>query len=81
MIQTVSKDLAMSRKTAPVSLFSPKFLVILSMRRANCKDVLCLGLNPNCSSHIRPRSLTSCKILASRMFSNCIPIASKGLMG
>ena len=29
----VSKALATSRKTVPVSLFSPKFLVILSMRR------------------------------------------------
>jgi hypothetical protein len=28
-------------KTAPVSLFSPKFLVILSTRRATCKGVLC----------------------------------------
>jgi len=29
-MQTVSKALATSRKTAPVSLFSPKFLAILS---------------------------------------------------
>ena len=67
-MQTVSKALATSRKTAPVSLFSPKFLVILSTRRASCKDELCLGLNPNCSCRISPFSLTACEILASRIF-------------
>jgi hypothetical protein len=30
----------MSRNTAPVSLFSPKFRVTLAKRRANCRDVL-----------------------------------------
>jgi hypothetical protein len=60
---------------------SPKFLVILSTRRASCKDVLCLGLYPNCWSRIRPRSLISCKILASRIFSNSLPIKSNRLMG
>jgi len=69
-IQTVSKALATSRKTAPVSLFSPKFLVILSTKWGSCKDVLCLGLKPSCSSHISPRWLTSCKILADGTFSN-----------
>jgi len=76
-IQTVSKALATSRKTAPVSLFSPKFLVILSTRRASCKDVLWLGLNQHCSSRISLRSLTSCKILANRIFSNILQILSK----
>jgi len=35
---------------------SPKFLVILSTRRASCKDVLCMGLNPTArlaSVHVR----------------------------
>jgi hypothetical protein len=32
-------------------LLSPKFLIILSRRRASCKDVLCLGLNPNSLHH------------------------------
>ena len=80
-MQTVSKALATSRKTAPVSFFSPKFLAILSTRRASCKDVLCLVLNPNCSSPIRPRSLNSCKFLANRIFSNNLPIVFKRLMG
>jgi hypothetical protein len=68
-------------KTAPVSLFSPKFLVILSTRRASCNDVLCLGLKPNCSSRISPRSLTSCKILANRIFSKSLPNVFKRLIG
>ena len=80
-IQTVSKTLATSRKTAPVSLFSPKFLVILSTRRASCNDVLCLGLNPNCSSSVSPRSFTTCKILVSSIFSNNLPIVSTRLIG
>jgi len=46
-IQTVSKALVTSRNTALISLFAPKFLLILSTRRASCKDVLCLDLNPN----------------------------------
>jgi hypothetical protein len=45
----VWKTLVTSRKTAPVSLFSPKFRVILSTRRVYCKYMLCLGLYPNCS--------------------------------
>jgi hypothetical protein len=64
-----TKGFGTSRKTASVSLFSPKCLVILWAGRASCKDVLCLGRNPNCSSHISPRSLTSCKILPNRIFS------------
>jgi len=73
--------LATSRKTSPVSLFSPNFLVILSTRWASCKDVLCLDLNPNCSSRINPRSLTSCKILSNRIFSNSLPIVSNKIAG
>jgi hypothetical protein len=53
-----------------VRLFSLKFLVILSTRRASCSDVLCVGLNPNCSSRISPRTFTSCKILVDGIFSN-----------
>jgi len=45
------------------------------------KDVLCLGLNPNCLSRSRPRSFATCKILASRVFSNTFPIVPKRLMG
>jgi hypothetical protein len=45
-IQTVSKVFATSRRIAPVSFLSPKFLAILSTRLASSKDVLCLGLNP-----------------------------------
>jgi len=44
-IQMASKALATSRKTATVSLFSANFLIILSTRRVNCKDVLCLDRN------------------------------------
>ena len=77
----VSKALATSRKTAPASFFSTKFLVILSTSPASCKDVLCLYLYPNCSSHISPCSCTTCKILASRIFSNNLTIVSKRLMG
>jgi len=65
----------------PVSLYSPKFLVILSTRRASCKDVLFLGLNPSCSPRISSRSFTRCKILASRIFSNNLAFVSKRLMG
>ena len=32
-------------------------------------DFLCLGLNPNCSSRIKPRSPASYKILANRILS------------
>ena len=71
----------MSRKNAPVSLFSPNFLVILSTRRANCKDELCLGLNPNYSSRSSPRSVITCKILVNMIFSNSLPFVSKRLMG
>ena len=78
---TLSKTLATSRKTAPVSLFSQMFQVILSKRPANCKDVLCLGRNPNCSSRISSQSLTSYKILVSRIFSNILSIVSKRLLG
>jgi hypothetical protein len=58
-----------------------QFLVFLSTRRASCKEVLCLGLNPNCSSRISPHSLTSCKILANRIFSKSLAIVYKRLMG
>jgi len=60
-----------------LAFFSPKFLVILSTRWASCRDVLCLGLNPNCPSRISPRSLTSCKIQANWIFSNILAIVSK----
>jgi hypothetical protein len=36
----VSKALATSRKTAPVNLFSSKFLETLSTRRVRCSAVL-----------------------------------------
>ena len=65
----------------PVNFFTPKFLVILSTRRASCKYVLCLGLNPNCSSSTKPLSINTCKILAWRIYSNSLPIMSKRLMG
>jgi len=80
-MQTVSKALATSRKTAPASLFSPKFLVILSTRRASCKEVLCLGRSPNCSFRSSPLTSTSCKILDNRIISNSLTIVSKRLMG
>jgi len=41
--------------------------LILSMRRASCKDVLCMGPNPNCSSPARLRSLTSFRIRLNKM--------------
>jgi len=69
------------QETAPVNLLPQKFLVIRSTRRANCKDVLCLGRNPNCSSLSCPRSPTSYKIVESRIFSNHLPIVSMSLMG
>jgi hypothetical protein len=68
-------------KTGPVSPFKPKFLVILSTKWASCNDVLHLDLNPNCSSRISPRSFTTCKIIAIRIFSNNLPIVSKRLLG
>ena len=64
----MSDALGTSRKTASVSRFSPKFLITLSNRRANCRDVLCLSLKPNCSSRSSSRPLTSFKILLSRIF-------------
>ena len=67
-MQTVSKTLATSRKTAPLSLYSSKFLVIRSTRRVSCSDVLCLSLNPNCSTRQSRRSFTTCKILTKRIF-------------
>ena len=69
------------KETAPVSLFSPKFLVILSTRRSSCKDVLCLGLKPNSLSRISPRSFTTYNILANTIFLNSLTIVSKRLMG
>jgi hypothetical protein len=52
------------------------FLVFLFMRRASCKDVLCLGQSPNCLSRNSPRSLTSFRIPFNRIFSkeftNCV---------
>ena len=47
---------------------------------ASCKDLLCRNLNPNCSSRISLRSLTSCNIPANRIFSNNLPIVSKRQM-
>ena len=49
-------------------LFLPKILVIVSTRRANCRDVLCSGRNQNCSISNSPRTFTSCKILVNRIF-------------
>ena len=46
----------------------------------NCKDVLCLGLNPKCLSRISPHSLTTCKIVANRIFSNSLSIVSQRIM-
>ena len=43
--------------------------------------VLCLGRNSNCSSLSNRRSLTSCNILVSRIFSNNLPIVSNRLIG
>jgi len=65
----------------PDSLFSLNFLVILSTRRTSCEEVLCLDPNLNYSSRIRPRPLTSCKILTNRMFWNILPIVCKILLG
>jgi len=76
----VSKTLATSRRTEPVSVFSPKLLVILSMRQASGKNVLCLGLSLNCSSRISSRSFTTCKILTSMIFSNNLPVVIRRLM-
>jgi hypothetical protein len=45
---TVSKASATSSKTAPVSLFSSRFLLTLSRRRAGYNDMPCLGRDPNC---------------------------------
>ena len=77
----MSKAFAVSRNAAPLSRISPKFLAILSTRLASCSDVLCFGLNPKCSSRSSPRLLTSFRILASRFFSNNLPIVSSRLMG
>jgi hypothetical protein len=65
-----------SRKTVPV-----KFLLTLSTRRDSCSVVLCLGRNPNCSSHSNPRSFTSRRTLSSRIFSKSLPTVSSRLMG
>jgi hypothetical protein len=51
------------------------------MRRAIWRVVLCLGLNPNCSSRSSPRPLTSLKILLSKIFSNSLPMVSSRLIG
>jgi hypothetical protein len=56
------------RKTAPVSLVSSKYLETLSTRQVSCSTVLCLGLNPNCSSRSNPCPLTSWRILDSRLW-------------
>jgi hypothetical protein len=52
----------------------------LSSRRPSCSDVLCLGRNPKCSSRSKPRSFTSLRILASRIFSKSLPTVSSRLM-
>jgi hypothetical protein len=77
----VSKALATSRKTAPLSLFSLMSMEILSTRRVSYSAVLCLGLKPNCSLRSSPRSLTSLRILQRRISSNNLPIVPKRLMG
>jgi hypothetical protein len=59
----------------------PEVPSYFSKMRASCMDMLCLSLNPNWSSRISPRSLTSCKILSNRNFSNSLPVVSKRLMG
>jgi hypothetical protein len=41
--QTVTNALATSRNTAPVSLFSSKFLKILSTRRVSCRGEMNAG--------------------------------------
>jgi hypothetical protein len=66
---TASKALATSKKNAPVSRLSSKFLLTLLTRRVSCSVVLCLGRNPNCSSRSSPRSFTSRMTLLSRIFS------------
>jgi hypothetical protein len=69
----LSRALAKSRNTAPVSLFPSMFLKTLSTRRVSYSAVLCLGQNPNCSSRSNPRPLTSWRILESWIFSNSLP--------
>jgi len=64
----MSNALTTTRKSAPVSRFSSKFLDTHSTRRASCSAVLCLGVNPNCSSRNSPRALTSWSILERRIF-------------
>ena len=50
-------------ENAAVSLFSSKFPDTLSTRLASCSAVLCLGLNPKCSSRINPRPVAWQRIL------------------
>ena len=66
---------------APVRRFSPKYLDTLSKKPATCSDILCMCLILNCSSRSSQRLLTSLNILASRIFSKSLPIASKTLVG
>jgi hypothetical protein len=72
LTHAVSKAVVTSRKTAPVSLFPSKFLLILSIRRAVCSVVLCLGRNPNCSWLRKSHSFISRRTLVSRIFSKRI---------
>jgi hypothetical protein len=78
---TVSKALATYRKTAPVSLFSTIFLLILSTRRANCRVVLQLGRNLNWWPRSSPRSFTSRRTLVSTIVSKSFPTVSRRPMG
>jgi hypothetical protein len=52
-----SKVLATSRNTAPVSFFSPKYLVTLSKRRASCIEVV-FGSESQLLTTDYPRTLT-----------------------
>ena len=64
---TISKALAISRKTASVSLFSSKFLDTISTRWSSCNAVLCFGLKPNCLLRRSQRPLTSHRIFPKKL--------------
>jgi hypothetical protein len=81
LTHNLSKALATSRKTAPVSRLSSKFLLTLSTRRASCSVMLCPGQNPNCSSRSSPLLFTFRRTLVSRIFWKRLPIVSNRLMG
>jgi hypothetical protein len=56
---TMLKALATSRQTIPVSRPSSECLFTVSKRWASCSVVVCMGRNPDCSSHRSLRSFTS----------------------